>query len=318
MDNQRFLLWASFGLVLFLIYQAWMEDYYVRPSESARAPTAEGAPAEQGATGDADEGEGLLPSITAAPGSAALEPPGAAPVETGGGTEKIRVVTDVLRLEIDPAGGALVRAAIPRYPVEKKRPNDPVVLLDTRDEFFVVQTGLRAAGGADEPNHRAQWEPEANAYRLEEGDDALTVRMRWQGGDVSAVREYRFKRGSYQVDIDTRVSNAGTAPWAGADYMQIIRDNRVIERSFTSVESYSYRGPAVYDGERYEKLDAGDLEDGAWRVSAAGGWLALIQHHFLVAAVPPPDVTYQLEAALLSSNRYLLRTVGPTRSVAPG
>ncbi|NNF51050.1 MAG: membrane protein insertase YidC, partial [Gammaproteobacteria bacterium] len=42
------------------------------------------------------------------------------------------------------------------------------------------------------------------------------------------------------------------------------------------------------------------------------------QHHFLVAAVPPPDVTYQLEAALLSSNRYLLRTVGPTRSVAPG
>ena len=324
MDNQRFLLWASFGLLLFLIYQAGMEDYYVRPQDAA--PTAEmaGATAQQGegARGQVEESADLLPDIDLAPGAPAADdtaleplPPGE---RTATGAKTLRVQTDVFELEIDTLGGALVHAAMLRYPVEKKRPNDPVVLLDNRRDYFVLQTGLRAAGGGEEPNHRSQWSADRTEYRLPDGGDDLVVNLRWAGDKLSATRSYRFRRGSYRVDIATRVSNDGDAEWAGADYVQIIRDNREIDRSFASVESYSYRGPAVFDGERYEKLDAGDLGDGSWRVNTAGGWLALIQHHFLVAAVPPASVAHQLEAALLDSNRYLLRAVGPVRSVAAG
>ena len=31
MDNQRLLIWAFFGVMLFLTWQAWLEDYGSRP-----------------------------------------------------------------------------------------------------------------------------------------------------------------------------------------------------------------------------------------------------------------------------------------------
>ncbi len=40
MDNQRLLLWASFGMVLFLIYQAWIQDY--APAAAATQPAVAG------------------------------------------------------------------------------------------------------------------------------------------------------------------------------------------------------------------------------------------------------------------------------------
>ncbi len=311
MDNQRFLLWAAFALVLFMLYQAWIQDYHVPPAPAERPAAAATEADEPGAVG--------LPDIDPLPttGEAAAPPalPGEAPAAAPG--QEIVVKTDVLELRIDTRGGALVYAALPKYPVEKSRPNDPVVLLDTREDFFVIQGGLRAAGGGDEPNHRVQWQATPTEYVLSAGQDALEVVLSWAGQGVSATRTYRFARGSYRVDIETRLDNRGAEPWRGADYVQLIRANRDIDRSFASVESYSYRGPAVFDGEKYEKLDAGDLEDGAWRVTAQEGWLALIQHHFLAAAVPPADANYQLEARLLESNRFLLRAIGPTRAVAP-
>ncbi len=309
MDNQRFLLWASFALVLFLIYQAWMQDYH--------APATGQQPQPQAA-----QPAGQAPADGELPGLEDLAPP-AAPAVTAVSTETppaelVSVVTDVLDLRIANEGGALVYAALRGYPLEKSRPEDPVVLLDIDQDYFVVQAGLRAANGGEEPNHRARWETEQKEYRLQPGQEALSVVLRWRGEGLSATRTYRFSRGSYLVKIETRLDNAGPAPWRGVDYVQLIRANRNIERSFASVESYSYRGPAVFDGERYEKLDAGDLEEGPWQVTTQEGWLALIQHHFLVATIPPRDSPYRLEAMLLESDRFLLRALGPAREVPAG
>ena len=43
MDNQRLLVWAAFGLLAFMTYQAWLQDYGPQP----QPPTSTGiAPAE--------------------------------------------------------------------------------------------------------------------------------------------------------------------------------------------------------------------------------------------------------------------------------
>ncbi len=313
MDNQRFLLWASLGLVLFLIYQAWMEDYHPR---TPPRPAATDAASEQGPDRAIDAVElPTLPDITQPTDDASVVP---VPQTTDAGAERVRVLTDVLDLQIETLGGSLVHAAMLRYPVEKSRPDQPVILLDTTDDYFVAQMGLHSAAEDDEPNHRATWVAPRPEYRLADGSGELVVTLRWQAGELEATRTYLFRRGSYQVDVETRLNNRGTAPWRGVDYVQLIRKHTDIERSFASVESYSYRGPAVYDGEKYEKLDAGDLENNAWRVNSPAGWVALIQHHFLVAAVPPRGIAYGLEAQLLGNDRFLLRTTGPARDVAPG
>ena len=39
MDNQRLLVWATFGMLLWFTYQTWMQDY--GPAPIPAAPTAE-------------------------------------------------------------------------------------------------------------------------------------------------------------------------------------------------------------------------------------------------------------------------------------
>jgi YidC/Oxa1 family membrane protein insertase len=63
------------------------------------------------------------------------------------------------------------------------------------------------------------------------------------------------------------------------------------ERSYFSVDSYSFTGPVLYDGDQYDKLDVGDLAEAPVTQSLQGGWFAAIEHHFLAAAVPPPQIS---------------------------
>ena len=60
------------------------------------------------------------------------------------------------------------------------------------------------------------------------------------------------------------------------------------------VDTYSFDGPVVYDGEKSEKLARDDLmSDGPFVREATNGWIAFIQHHFLSAVVPPSTAGYR-------------------------
>ena len=48
MDNQRLLVWAAFGLMLWITYQAWMQDYGQRPAQPSEAPAPAAGPVESG------------------------------------------------------------------------------------------------------------------------------------------------------------------------------------------------------------------------------------------------------------------------------
>jgi YidC/Oxa1 family membrane protein insertase len=84
-----------------------------------------------------------------------------------------------------------------------------------------------------------------------------------------------------------------------------------------NVESYAFRGPAIYDGETYQKLDIEDEEDQTLSQSITNGWVAALQHHFVAAIVPTAGQPYQYELRVKDRD-FLLRVVGPTQSVAPG
>ena len=46
MDNQRLLVWAAFGMMVWFTYQAWQQDYGPQPVPQATEPAAEEAPLE--------------------------------------------------------------------------------------------------------------------------------------------------------------------------------------------------------------------------------------------------------------------------------
>ena len=175
-----------------------------------------------------------------------------------------------------------------------------------------------SASGGSEPNHLGEFSAQRMEYALGDGADELSVTLDWEDvGPLRARKVYTFRRGQYAVGLSIILENPTDEVWQGAAYARIVRHHTPVERSFTSVDSYSFRGPVLYDGDEYEKLDVEDLIEEPVSQKLAGGWMAAIQHHFLAAVVPPPADEYQYQAATLG-DEFLLTGVSNIVEVPAG
>ncbi len=311
MDNRRIFLWAGLLFVYFVVYQTWMREQRAPVVPPPAAVTTLPAPTTDAANGDAN-----LPALPDMEQNAA--PPDVPAAEKSAGPG-IRVRTDVLELEIDTRGGDIRNVRLLEYPVRKSDPDHLVTLLEAAPgDEFALHTGLRTRGTGDEPNHLAQFSAGADSFQLEDGVSELTVPLRWTNADGLVVNKiYRFVRGSYRISLEYQVENGTGDEVAAASYVQIARTIVPPKRSMTDVDSYSFTGPVIYDGKKYEKLDPDDLAKEPIEAAISGGWIASIQHHFLTAIVPPATDTYTYSVGL--RNRTVLQSaIGPLQSLAPG
>jgi len=325
MENQRLFIWALFGLMAFMTWTAWQQDYAPRPQPAAQsAEQSPGTPAERLAPDDALSAD--LPEVGDVPAADRVEADTGAPPADGvaePAETRIRVVTDVLDLRISSRGGDIVSAYTLGYPVAKDRPDDLVQILNpSPNELAVFRTGLRTVSGdtdQPEPNHRAEFTARRSEYRLADGEDVLEVPLTWEREDgLTVTKTYRFRRGSYIIPMEQRVTNGSGETWAAAPYGQIAHRMHSQERSMFDVATYSYDGPVLYNGESYEKIKPDDLrDDGPVQARAENGWLASIQHHFLSAIVPPGGQQYRYDFSARGAN-FLASTIGPAYSFAPG
>ena len=284
MDNQRLLIWAFFGLMAWITYQTWVQDYGSKP---AVPPTEQPAPAVDEMAPPAAEED--LPQLSGPATDAPVAPdPNVVEPTSAPAAPVIHVTTDVLDLEISTGGGTLHKALLRNYPVAKDRPDELVRLLSFDPlELGLIESGVRALGGAAEATHLTTFASSKSRYELD-GADGLVVPLTWT--DPSGIvieKRYRFKRGSYIIELEQEIRNGSTELWRGADYVRIKRYSREQERSMFNVDSYSFQGPIVYDGEKSEKLDRDDLiDDGKYEFYSQNGWFGSIQHHFVSAVVP--------------------------------
>jgi YidC/Oxa1 family membrane protein insertase len=315
MDNQRLFVWAAFGLMLWITYQAWMQDYGPRPVQ----PEAVEAPATGPAPGAVENFPDLDAPATAAPAIPEIVEQGAPAEPAAAQATTIRVRTDVLDLEISQQGGTLQRATLLRYPLAKDRPDQLVELLSPEAaNLGLLQTGLRSAGEGAEPNHLAMFAASAANFELRDQSE-LVVPLVWSDGQgVTVQKELRFTRGSYRIDVTQTLVNDSDREWRGADYAQIRRRSQEPDRSMFDVDTYSFDGPVFFNGEKAEKLDRDDLlSDGPLSQSAANGWVASIQHHFLSAIEPGGDAAHRYNVAM-QNNVTTASLIGETVNVSPG
>ena len=315
MDNQRLLIWAFFLLMCWMTWTAWQEDYGPQPVQQAADSRDEivDAPLDPASSDD-------IPAITDTTTADVAPDIGAPPGEASGTAPVITVSTDVFDVEISTIGGTLQGASLKDYPVAKDRPDELVRLLDTAGATFgLIESGVRAAGGAAEATHLANFSAASSNFDL--GDaDALVVPLTWtDASGISVVKRYRFTRGSYRIDLEQTVINGSESEWRGAEYIRIKRRSAPIERSMFDVDSYSFIGPIVYDGDGSEKLKRDDLiDDGPYEYNAQRGWIGSIQHHFVRAVVPPAGTEYRYSVAVrddVATSSAIRRGVV---SVAPG
>ena len=127
---------------------------------------------------------------------------------------------------------------------------------DSADSLFVLQSGLAGANGESAPTHQATFTADTTEWVLAPGQSELRVPLHWTDGHgVTVTKTLSFRRGQYSIGLDYQVHNAGSTAWSFAPYAQILRYNTPIERSYFRVDSYAFKGPAIYDGTKYEKLD---------------------------------------------------------------
>ena len=315
MDNQRLLIWGLFGLLAWITYQTWVQDY---------APKPVAAPTKQLQQGEfaTPENDSELPELSAPSDSGAddLMPLGVdeVPAETNAAST-IRVLTDVLDIEISTEGGTLQSAKLLKYPVAKDDPDTLVQLLSTETaNLGLIRTGLRTAKEGNRPDYRKPFIPAATHYEMGDGDELVVSMSRGSDDGTKIEKRYRFTRGSYAIAVEHEVTNNGDTLWRGAPYAQIVRVSREPERSMFDVDSYSFAGPIIYTGEKAEKLHRDDLmEDGPYDFKSQAGWIGAIQHHFLSAVIPTRDVEKSYRVSV-QGDRSTASISGLAESVAPG
>jgi YidC/Oxa1 family membrane protein insertase len=318
MDNPRIFLWLALLFVVWLNVSAWLKDYG-QPGAPAATTAAPAAAPTAGAASPLAES---LPTVGAPAAPGATAPTPEAGVPAGGAFTPgavVHVVTDVLDMDISLTGGDIVRADLLQYPLKKDNPAVKVRLFNTdgADSLYLYESGL-TTGQADrpEPNHKAQFTAPATEFRLEPGE--LKIPLSWTDGQGLVVtKTYTLRRGGYAIDVRYDIDNETAEAVPFTPYAQLLRHWTPVKRSMFDVESYAFRGPAVYDGEKYSKLKVDDKDDQQFQETVTGGWVAALQHHFVAAIVPQPDEAYRF-ALKVQDKDYLLRVVGPAQTVAAG
>jgi YidC/Oxa1 family membrane protein insertase len=236
----------------------------------------------------------------------------------------ITVRTDVLELQIDPVGGSVVSAFLLDYPLQQKSPETKVRLLSPAgDEMFIAQSGLLSQQSA--PNHTSPYESARMAYELEAGESEQRVPLSWSSEDgLEVTKTFVFTRGSYEIQVLHELRNQSGQSWTGSRYDQLQRSVPEQDDSpgFTQPERYSFFGIGFYNPEdKFEKIAFDDVADEDYGKTSRSGWLAMIQHYFLTAWIPPAEEEARYSTQVLRTGswpRYIARNVSPGQQVADG
>ena len=329
MENQRLLLYFTLFFILYLLWTEWQLDYGPKP----QAPIAETTTAPGPASAQQE--------LVEVPDAAEVEAPKAdVAVFESTSTEhadarRVRVLTDVLDVEIDTRGGDIRRAVLRNYAKTADKPEEKLVLMsDTEVNFFIAQSGLVSANAGTAPTHNAVFSAENTDYRLAEGEDKINVVLSWVGEQgVRVIKTYTFHRNSYVIDIEHRVL-AGDTDWSGSQYMQLVRTPP--SEDDKSAFIYTYTGGVIFNDDiKYEKIEFDDIAeenlkdnigDGCLNLNSRqrgcelnGGWLAMMQHYFLAAWIPEAGVNNLFYSKHPSNTyKYILGTRSPALKIAPG
>ena len=305
MDIKRTVLWVVFSFSLLLLWDSWMR-HNGKPSMFFPTTTQQ-APA---AVAGADPSKSSVPQLGQS--SAGVNDVVGVPATKG---ETITITTDLVKAEIDTVGGELKRLELLNYR-DTVDPTKNLVLFDSAaGHTYLAESGLI---GGSFPNHKTIFTALPGARTLDNGNQIQLVLVAEENG-VKLTKTYTFKRDDYLIDLKHTVTNDSAAAINPSLYLQLLRDGNKPggESHFYS----TFTGPAVYtDAEKFQKLTFDKIEAGKEQhaTKADNGWIALVQHYFVSAIIPPDNATRDIFTKKVADNLYAVGTILPLGNVAPG
>jgi YidC/Oxa1 family membrane protein insertase len=306
MDSQRLILFFVFSFSVFMLLDAWQRDQ--QPARPAEEVTAKAGKALPPSAQPPVPGEKLTASQAAVPKQARAAP-------KSGVT--IRVETDVLIAEISSQGGDVRRLQFKKHRDTVDRSKHFVLFDSSAERTYIAQAGLI---GNDLPNHRTLFTAPGESFQLGDGQDQIEVRLTAPAAAGSQVSKiFRFRRGSYLVDVSFEIVNALEAAIQPYAYFQLVRDDKPLPGDSAMLPTYT--GVALYtDKDKFQKLSFSDIEKGKAQYSrnSEDGWIAILQHYFFSAWLPQSGVAREFYARRLEDGLYSAGVIVPAGAIAPG
>ncbi|ABV89567.1 membrane protein insertase YidC [Shewanella pealeana] len=301
MESQRNILLIGLLFVSFLLWQQWQADKAPQPVAAAQTQSS-------------------IPASTVADAHSSDVPDAdsAVPEATPASKELITVITDQLEIKIDPVGGDIVYSALLSHKLEEKG-DDPFVLLEqTNDIYYIAQSGLIGRDGIDSSvKGRAHFDSASREYKLADGQETLNVPLTYVSDKgVAYTKVFVFTRGKYNIAVDYKINNTSDAQLQVQMYGQI---KHSIKKSESSMMMPTYRGGAFSTADtRYEKYSFDDMADKNLDKSTLGGWVAMLQHYFVSAWVPPANDKNIIFSSVSAGGLANIGFRGALYDIAPG
>ena len=300
MDIKRLVLFVVFSFSVMMLWDAWQVKNSPQNEVAAAA-----------SIGGATRVDARFPAAADAASIAQVDN-GQFKLATG---KRVSVSTDLYKAEISTIGGDLRHLVLNKHLADDKSSGNFVLMDDATSNpmLYVAQTGLI---GADLPNHKSLFTTTASGYTLESGVDALAVKLSWENNGITVDKVYTFHRGSYQIDVDYRVTNASGADITPSVYYQIAHDS---ESNQGSAFMPTFTGGAYFtDADKFKKISFDDMASSNLSLKSKDGWIGIIQHYFASTWIPKAAVANEFYTKQLADNMYAVGVVNPVATIAAG
>lgn len=297
MDFQRLILFVVFSLSLLMLWEAWQKDQ-MPPATAPQSRSVNNAP------------------VPAVPQTPIASPAVSAEAALAHG-QRIKITTDLYNAEIDTAGGDLRYLAL-RLHKDVAHADAPYVLFkDAAPGIYYPQSGLV---GAHLPNHKSVYRSAATSYALATGAPQLDVRLEWDDpSGIHVTKIFTFKPRSYVIGLTYQVTNRSGQRLEPYEYLQLVRDDSSVAGESAFIKTY--KGPAIYtNAGKFEKVAFSDIEKGKenYVKRADNGWVAMLQHYFLAAWLPPTHREREYYTKQLGPHLFAVGTILPMGALDGG
>ncbi len=300
MDTRRLVLFVIFSMSILMLWEAWQRQHApveITQQVSSKAST-----------------DGSVPSQTvnsASANKADLAVDSDYKLLTG---QRISVTTDLYHAVIETTGGDLRRLELLKHRAADNDKSNFILLDDSAKPMtYVAQTGLI---GADLPSHKTVFTTNATSYQLQDGQDALEVRLNWVNNGVMVDKIYTFHRNNYAIDVTYEVKNGSAVAITPAVYYQIVHDN---ESNQGSKLMPTFTGGAYYsEATKFKKLKFASMDKEPLKLESNDGWVGLLQHYFVSAWIPKDGLAREFYTKKLNEHMYIIGTKSSLSTIAPG
>ena len=296
MDTRRLVLFVIFSMSILMLWDAWQRQH--APAETVQ----------QVASNNADT---TPTNIASSAVNANVAVDNDYKLQVG---QRISVTTDLYKADIETTGGDLRRLELLKHRAADNDISNFVLLDDSAKPMtYVAQTGLL---GADLPTHKSLFTSAATHYQMQEGQDALEVRLSSISNGVAVDKVYTFHRNKYAIDVNYEIKNGSPSAITPIVYYQIVHDN---ESNQGSALMPTFTGGSYYtDSVKFKKLSFKEMAKAPLSVSSNDGWVGLLQHYFVSAWIPKDGLAREFYTEKLNEHMYRIGTKSTLSSIAPG